>query len=283
MRALWKGAITFGLVTIPVSLFPATRREELKFRLLRSTDQSPVNYKRVAEADGKEVPWNQIVKGYEYEKGKFVILKESDFARVDVEATQTVDIMSFVSLEDVDPLLFYKPYYLEVAKGGDKAYVLLRDALIDTNKIAIAKVVIRTRQHLAAVKPQKKGLMLELMHFPEELIDVSEFKEPAEKTIGKSEMQMARQLIASMTTDWEPKQYNDDYHKALEKLIEEKIEHPDKTAPAPAKKRQPTNVIDLVSVLQDSLKQSKTKRAAGKKKGTSARNVRKPAVRKKAA
>lgn len=283
MRALWKGAITFGLVTIPVSLFPATRREELKFRLLRSSDQSPVNYKRVAEADGKEVPWNQIVKGYEYEKGKFVILKESDFARVDVEATQTVDIMSFVSLEDVDPLLFYKPYYLEVAKGGDKAYVLLRDALIDTNKIAIAKVVIRTRQHLAAVKPQKKGLMLELMHFPEELIDVSEFKEPAEKKIVKPEMQMARQLIASMTTDWEPKQYNDDYHKALEKLIEEKIEHPGKTAPAPAKKRQATNVIDLVSVLQDSLKQSKTERAEGKKKKASARKVRKSAVRKKAA
>jgi DNA end-binding protein Ku len=283
MRALWKGAITFGLVTIPVSLFPATRREELKFRLLRSSDHSPVNYKRVAEADGKEVPWNQIVKGYEYEKGKFVILKESDFARVDVEATQTVDIMNFVSLEDVDPLLFYKPYYLEVAKGGDKAYVLLRDALIDTKKIAIAKVVIRTRQHLAAVKPQKKGLMLELMHFPEELIDVSEFKQPAEKTIGKAEMQMARQLITSMTTDWEPKQYNDDYHKALEKLIEEKIEHPDKTAPAPAKKREATNVIDLVSVLQESLKQSKTERTAGKKKGTSVRKARKPPVRKKAA
>src|SRR6188474_2682153 len=109
MRSLWKGAITFGLVTIPVSLYPATRREELKFRLLRAKDQSPVNYKRVAEADGKEVPWDQIVKGYEYEKGKFVILKEEDFARVDVEATQTVDIMNFVSLDDVDPLLFYKP------------------------------------------------------------------------------------------------------------------------------------------------------------------------------
>src|SRR5581483_8812268 len=117
----WKGAITFGLVTIPVSLYPATRREDLKFRLLRAHDHSPVNYKRVAEADGKEVPWDQIVKGYEYEKGKFVIIKEEDFARVDVEATQTVDIINFVSLEEVDPLLFYKPYYLEVGKGGDKA------------------------------------------------------------------------------------------------------------------------------------------------------------------
>src|SRR5687767_4365183 len=228
MRAIWKGAISFGLVNIPIALYPATRREELKFRLLRATDHSPVNYKRVAEADGKEVPWDQIVKGYEYEKGKFVILKDEDFARVDVEATQTVDIMNFVSLEEVDPLLFYKPYYLEVTKGGDKAYVLLRDALLETGMIAIAKVVIRTRQHLAAVKPQKRGLMLELMHFPKELIPVEEFNEPAEKSIGKAEMQMAKQLIESMAAGWDPGQYTDEYSEALEKMIEEKLEHPDK-------------------------------------------------------
>jgi DNA end-binding protein Ku len=283
MRALWKGAITFGLVTIPVSLFPATRREELKFRLLRASDQSPVNYKRVAEADGKEVPWDQIVKGYEYEKGKFVILKEEDFARVDVEATQTVDIMNFVTLDDVDPLLFYKPYYLEAGKGGDKAYVLLRDALTETGKIAIAKVVIRTRQHLAAVKPQKKGLMLELMHFPKELIDVSEFEAPAEKKVGKAEMQMAKQLIASMTSDWEPEKYNDEYRDALEKMIEEKLEHPEKTALAAASKPKATNVIDLVSVLQESLQQSKGKSTAAKKEKPAARKTRTTNKRKKAA
>ncbi|EDY18172.1 Ku protein [Chthoniobacter flavus Ellin428] len=266
MRVLWKGSITFGLVTIPVSLYPATQREELKFRLLRSTDHSPVNYKRVAEADGKEVPWDQIVKGYEYEKGKFVILKEEDFARVDVEATQTVDIINFVSLADVDPLLFYKPYYLEVGKGGDKAYVLLRDALMDTGKIAIAKVVIRARQHLAAVKPQKKGLMLELMHFPRELVDVSEFDQPKEKTVGKAEMQMARQLITSMSTNWHPQEYTDEYHLALEKLIEDKIEHGDKAGPKPAKKHKATNVIDLVSVLQKSLQQTKGEAKGGKKR-----------------
>ncbi|MEO8353400.1 MAG: Ku protein [Chthoniobacteraceae bacterium] len=282
MRALWKGAITFGLVTIPVALFPATRREELKFKLLRSSDQSPVNYKRVAEADGKEVPWDQIVKGYEYEKGKFVIIKDEDFARVDVEATQTVDILNFVSIDDVDPLLFYKPYFLEASKGGDKAYVLLRDALIDTGKIAIAKVVIRTRQHLAAVKPQKKGLMLELMHFPKELIPVDEFNEPAEKAVGKAEMQMAKQLIESMTQDWKPEQYNDEYHEALEKLIEEKIEDPEKATPNPTKKRKATNVIDLVAVLQESLQQSKGK-ASGKKEAAPAKNKSKPASRKKAA
>ena len=259
MRALWKGAISFGLVTIPVSLYPATKREELKFRLLRKSDQSPVNYKRVAEADGKEVPWDQIVKGYEHEKGKFIIIKDEDFARVDVEATQTVDIINFVALDEVDPLLFYKPYYLEAGKGGDKAYVLLRDALVESGKIAVATVVIRTRQHLAAVKPQKKGLMLELMHFPEELLDVSEFKEPVEKAVSKSEMQMAKQLIQSMTSEWKPEQYTDEYHEALEKMIEEKIEHGDEKAPPLAKQKKPTNVVDLISVLQQSIQQKQAK------------------------
>ena len=215
MRPLWKGAISFGLVTIPVSLYPAIAREELKFRMLRKNDLSPINYKRVAETDGKEVPWDHIVKGYEYEKGKYVVLKEEDFARVDVEATQTVDIVNFVALKDVDPLLFYKPYYLEVGKGGQKAYVLLRDALVEAGRIAIAKVVIRARQHLAAVKPQNSGLMLELMHFPDELIDASRFKAPTLKSVGKSEMRMALQLVESMSTAWKPAEYTDDYREAL--------------------------------------------------------------------
>jgi DNA end-binding protein Ku len=172
MRAIWKGAISFGLVNIPIALYSATRSEEVKFRLLRAGDLSPVNYKRVAEADGKEVPWDKIVKGYEYDKGKFVVLKDDDFRRVDIEATQTVDIIRFVKLDEVNPIFFHKPYYMEPQKGGDKAYVLLRDALRASGKIAIAKVVIKTRQHLAAVKPQEKGLMLELMHFASELIDI---------------------------------------------------------------------------------------------------------------
>src|ERR1700744_3285024 len=140
MRAIWKGSISFSLINIPIALYPATRREELKFRLLRASDMSPVNYKRVAEADGKEVPWEQIVKGYEYEKGKYIVLKEEDFKRVDIEATQTVDIINFVHLDEVNPLLFYKPYYMEPDKGADKAYVLLRDALANSGKIAITKV-----------------------------------------------------------------------------------------------------------------------------------------------
>jgi len=256
MRSLWRGAISFGLVTIPVSLYPATVREELKFRMLRKSDHSPINYKRVAEADGKEVPWDQIVKGYEYEKGKYIVLKEEDFARVDVEATQTVDIINFVAMKDVDPLLFYKPYYLEAGKGGQKAYVLLRDALVESGRIAIAKVVIRTREHLAAVKPQKSGLILELMHFPGELIDASEFKAPTVKSVGKSEMRMALQLVESMTTRWEPEKYTDEYREALKGMIEEKIEHGDKATSEPPRKKKPSNVVDLVSILQKSIEET---------------------------
>jgi DNA end-binding protein Ku len=265
MRALWKGAISFGLVNIAVSLFPATRREDLKFGLLRRSDLSPVNYKRIAEADSKEVPWDQIVKGYEYEKGKFVVIRDEDFARVDVEATQTVDIINFVSLEKVDPLLFYKPYYLESGEGGDKAYVLLRKALEQSSKIAIAKVVIRTRQHLAGVKPQKNGLMLELMHFPEELLDPSEFKGPTENPVGKAELQMAKQLIESMSSEWKPEQYTDEYHKALEEMIEQKIRRGGEKSPVtPAKKKQPANVVDLASVLRQSIQQTQSKPKSGR-------------------
>ena len=259
MRPIWKGTISFGLVSIPVTLFPATRREELKFRLLRSSDLSPVNYKRVAEADGKEVPWDKIVKGYEYTKGKYVVLKDEDFARVDVEATQTVEIIQFVKLSEVDPLLFYKPYFMEVAKGGDKAYGLLRQALADSGKIAIAKVVIKTRQHLAAIKPQARGLMLELMRFPDELLDTADFKSPAATKPAKPELTMAQKLIESMSGEWDPKLFHDDYHEMLEKVVEQKIKKGGKEAPEPKHRPKPGNVIDLVSVLQQSIDDAKQK------------------------
>ncbi|HEX9046742.1 MAG TPA: Ku protein, partial [Verrucomicrobiae bacterium] len=253
MRAIWKGSISFGLVSIPISLFPATRREELKFRLLRADDLSPVNYKRVAEADGKEVPWEKIVKGYEYEKGRFVVIKDEDFARVDMEATQTVDILNFVKLEEINPLLFSKPYYMQAEKGGEKAYGLLREALAGSGKVGIAKVVIKERQHLAAVKAQPDGLMLELMRFPEELVGTSEFKPVAARVASKPEMNMAAQLIEQMTTAWEPQAYHDEYRAALEKMIEQKIEHGEAGMPPPRAARKPTDVVDLVSVLQQSI------------------------------
>jgi len=267
MRAIWKGTISFGLVNIPISLYPATRKEELTFRLLRASDLSPVNYKRVAESDGKEVPWDQVVKGYEYKKDQFVALTEEDFKRVDIEATQTVDIRSFVKLDEVNPLLFYKPYYMESGKGGDKAYALLRDALQDSKKIAIATVVIKTRQHLAAIKPQGKGLMLELMHFPNEILDTSDFKVPASGSASKPEMKMALQLIDSMSTKWNPSDYKDEYREALEAMIEKKMESGGEEAPAP-KKRPATNVIDLASVLQRSIRETAhPRKAKARRKG----------------
>ncbi len=274
-RAIWKGSISFGLVNIPIALYPATRREELKFRLLRKGDLSPVNYKRVAEKDGKEVPWDQIVKGYEYEKGKYVVLKDEDFERVDLEATQTVDIQDFVDQEEIDPMFFYKPYYLEPQKGGDKAYALLRDALKDTNKVGVAKVVIKTRQYLAGVKPEDGALVLELMHFADELADPEKLHVPKKMEVGKREMSMAKSLIDTMSSKWNPEKYKDDYREALMEVIEEKVEAGGKEIEEkPRKAPKPTKVIDLVSVLQKSLEET-----GGKKKATtkSRRKQKQPA------
>src|SRR6266508_6484464 len=265
MRAIWKGSISVGLVNIP--LYPATRKEELRFRLLRRTDLSPVNYKRVAEKDGREVPWDDIVKGYEYEKGKYVVLKDEDFQRVDLEATQTVDIQDFVDQEEIDPMFFYKPYYLEPQKGGDKAYTLLRDALKDSNKVGIAKVVIKTRQYLAGVKPEDGTLVLELMHFADELADPEKLHVPKKTEVGKRERNMAKSLIDSMSSKWNPEKYKDDYREALMEVIEEKVEAGGKEIEEkPKKAPKPTKVIDLVSVLQKSLEET------GAKKKTSARS-----------
>jgi DNA end-binding protein Ku len=264
MRAIWKGSISFGLVNIPIALYPATRKEELKFRLLRKSDLSPVNYKRVAEKDGKEVPWNEIVKGYEYEKGKFVVLKEEDFDRVDLEATQTVDIQDFVHVDEIDPIFFYKPYYLEPQKGGDKAYALLRDALKNSKKVGIAKVVIKTREYLAGVKPEDDALVLELMHFADELADTEKLHVPKRVEVGKREMNMAKSLIDSMSAKWDPKKYHDEYREALMEVIEEKVEAGGKEIEEkPKKAPKPTKVIDLVKVLQQSLKETR-----GAKKGS---------------
>jgi DNA end-binding protein Ku len=255
MRAIWKGSISFGLVNIPIALYPATRKEELKFRLLRKKDLSPVNYKRVAAKDGREVPWDEIVKGYEYEKGKFVVLDEKDFQRVDLEATQTVDIQDFVDLDEIDPMYFYKPYYLEPQKGGDKAYTLLREALSDGKKVGIAKVVIKTRQYLAGVKALKDALVLELMHFAEELADAARLNVPKKTTAGKREKEMAEALVKSMTSKWDPEKYKDDYREALMEVIEQKVESGGKEIEEkPKEKKASTKVIDLVAVLQESLK-----------------------------
>jgi DNA end-binding protein Ku len=280
MRAIWKGSISFGLVNIPIALYPATRKEDLKFRMLRKKDLSPINYKRVAEKDGKEVPWDEIVKGYEYEKGKYIILKDEDFQRVDLEATQTVDIQDFVDVEEIDPIFFYKPYYLEPQKGGDKAYVLLRNALKDSNKVGIAKVVIKTRQYLAGVKAEGEILVLELMHFAEELADPAKLNVPKKLEVRKKERDMAGALINTMSAKWDPEKYHDDYREAVMKVIEEKVESGgEDIEEKPKKAPKPTKVIDLVAVLQQSLEQS----GKGKKAARSKRAGKPPHRHKKAA
>src|SRR5437867_6226945 len=278
-RAIWKGSISFSLVNIPIALYPATRREELKFRLLRKNDLSPVNYKRVAEEDGREVPWDQVVKGYKYEKGKYAVLKDEDFERVDLEATQTVDIQDFVEQEEIDPMFFDKPYYLEPQKGGDKAYALLRDALKDTNKVGIAKVVIKTRQYLAGVKPEDGALALELMHFADELADPEKLHVPKKTEVGKREMNMAKSLIGSMTSKWNPEKYKDDYREALMEVIEEKVEAGGKEIEEKLRKApKPTKVSDRVSVLQQSLEHTGgKKKATGKSRGKKAQPAKKAA------
>ena len=212
----------------------------------------------------------QEVEDPPHEKGKFVVLKDEDFQRVDLEATQTVDIKDFVDLEEIDPMFFYKPYYLEPQKGGDKAYALLRDSLEETKKVGIAKVVIKTRQYLAGVKPEDGALVLELMHFADELADPSKLNVPKKVEVGKREMKMAGSLIESMSAKWDPEKYRDDYKEALMEVIEEKVEAGGKEIETkPKKAPKPTKVIDLVSVLQKSLEESgraKTKPTARKQK-----------------
>ncbi len=270
MRAIWKGSISFGLVSIPVALVNASRQEELKFRLLRGKDLSPVNYKRVAEVDGKEVPWDEIVKGYEYEKGKFVVLKDDDFKRVDLEATDTIDIVDFVDLPDINPVYFYRPYYLQAQKGGAPAYKLLREVLASTNKVGIAKVIIRTRQHLAAVKANGDLLVLDLMRFKDELVSPSEVAKPEGKQLGAKELKMATTLVEQMSEEWDPARYSDDYRSALMKLIDAKIKSGGKELPSKNKARPATNVIDLAAVLEESLAGSGTRKPA--KKGKAAKS-----------
>ena len=267
MRAIWKGSISFGLVYIPIAVYPATREEKLSFRQLRASDLSPIKYKKVAEADQKEVPATEIVKGFEYERGNYVIMKDEDFAKVKIESTHSIDITDFVELEQVDPKFFYKPYFLEPQKGGEKAYALLHKALAGTGKIGIAKVVISNREHLASVKPDGLFLVLELMHFASEILKPEALNNGANGNITDKELQMAKTLIDSMTTPWEPEKYRDEYRDAVLELIEQKAQHKE-IADRPAAPVRSTNVVDLVKVLQESLARNESVKP--KRNGTTA-------------
>ena len=266
MRSIWKGSINFGLVFIPVAVYPATREEKVSFKQLRAKDLSPIRYKKVAEADQQEVPANEIVKGYEYEKGRWVTLSDEDFEKVQIESTHSVEITDFVEQSQINPKFFYKPYFLEPQKGGEKAYALLHKALREANKVGVAKVAIQKREYLAAVKPDGLFLILELMHFAHEVLEPESLNSASDKEVSDKELQMANALIEAMTSEWEPTKYKDQYQTAVLKMIEDKVQ---RRAPAAesAPRRAVPNVVDMISVLQQSLQ-----RASSRKKPAPAKN-----------
>jgi DNA end-binding protein Ku len=259
-HAIWSGSINFGLVTIPVKLFTAVRANELSFNLLHRKDEGRIKYERVCSECGKNVPWDEIVKGYEYEKGDYVILTDDDFKKVNPEATQSVDILEFVELDKINPMYFDKPYYLEPTKQGRHAYALLREALCKANKVAVARVVIRTKETIAAVKPNGNALVLELMHWADELVEQSDLDFPADVKLPEPEMKMAKMLIDSMSVEeFEPENFTNRYHDELLAMIEARAAG--KELPQPKKAPARAKVVNLMDVLQQSLEESKKQRA----------------------
>ncbi len=258
-HAIWSGSINFGLVTIPVKLFTAVRTNDLSFNMLHVKDEGRIKYERICSIDEKPVPWDEIVKGYEYEKGEYVILTDDDFKKVNPEATQSVDILEFVDLEKIDPMFFDKPYYLEPTKQGRHAYALLREALSRANKVAIARVVIRTKETIAAVKPSGEALVLELMHWADELVEQSDLDFPGDLTLPEPEMKMAKMLIDSMSVDeFEPAKFTNRYHDEMMAMIEARAAG--KEVPRPKKAPARAKVVNLMDVLQQSLQESKKQR-----------------------
>ncbi|MDQ1923501.1 non-homologous end joining protein Ku [Massilia pseudoviolaceinigra] len=260
-RSLWKGAISFGLVHIPVEMYPAVRDNALDLTMLDRRDFSPVGFKRYNKGNNKEVVWDDIVKGYEYSDGEYVVLSEEDLRRANPEATGTIDILAFVDAETV-PLLYYEqPYYLAPGKGGDKVYALLRETLRKVGKIGIATVVIRVKQHLAALVCEGDTIVLNTLRYSDEIRPTDELKIPTAKSktaaISDKELKMAMALVEGMSEDWEPEQYHDTYREDILALVEKKVKaRQTKTITMPEKEKAPAskgNVIDLVALLQQSL------------------------------
>jgi DNA end-binding protein Ku len=280
-RALWKGSIAFGLVNIPVELHTAVRDSRPRFRMLHAEDKSPVKFERVCAREGKPVAWDELVKGYEYEKGRFVILTKEDFKAAALEKSRTVDIRNFVKGEDIDDRFFETSYYLTPAKTGERAYALLREAIRETGLVGVATIVLREAQHLAALEVKGDAMVLTMMRYAEELVDVDEHKFPTGKGIKKSELQMARTLVEQLADKWDPTQYTDEYRANLMKIIKARMKGKKadlKAAPEP----QQAEVVDLMERLRQSLqgagKAGKTKTAAGaRKKKTAARKGKRAA------
>jgi DNA end-binding protein Ku len=259
-HAIWSGSINFGLVTIPVKVFTAVKSDDLSFNMLHAKDEGRIKYERVCSVDGKPVPWDEIVKGYEYEKGEYVILTDDDFKKVNPEATQSVDILEFVELDQINPMFFDKPYYLEPTKQGKHAYALLREALSTSKRVAIARVVIRTKEYIAAVKPLGDALVLELMHWADEIVDTGTLELPDSEKLPEAEMKMAKMLIDAMSVDaFEPEKFTNKYHDELLAMIDARVNG--KELPEPKKAPARSKVVNLMDVLAKSLEESKKRRA----------------------
>ena len=281
-RGLWKGAISFGLVNVPVELYSAHKRSaELDLTMLDKRDLAPVGYKRVNKATGKEVPWDDVVKGYEYQDDKYVVLSEEDFRRANPEASKTVDILAFVDLHDIAPLYFETPYYLGPAKRGEKPYALLRDAMAKAGKAGIASVVIRTKQYLAALIPQGEALVLNTLRYHQELKSAEDLEIPEKLKgvkVSSKELDMALRLIEDMADEWKPEKYHDTYHEDLLKRVEEKVkagQTEEITEPEKQEKAaKGAEVIDLMSLLKKSVQGGKKEAAKAHKPKRAARKRR---------
>ena len=250
-RAIWKGSISFGLVNIPVELHTAVRDSRPRFRMLHAEDQSPVKFERVCAREGKPVAWDELVKGYEYQKGRFVILTKEDFRAAALEKSRTVDIRSFVKGAEIDDRFFETSYYLTPAKGGERAYALLREAIRETGLVGIATIVLRDAQHLAALEVIADAMVLTLMRYAEELVDTSEFSFPRTE-LRKPELQMARTLVEQLADTWDPGQYTDEYRANLMKIIKAKLKGREPKLTEHVEPRQ-AEVVDLMERLRQSL------------------------------
>jgi DNA end-binding protein Ku len=257
------------LVNIPISLYPAETSNEISFKLLDRRDFSPVHYCRVNEKTGKEVPWDEIVKGYEYEKDEYVPLTEGDFERANTEATQSIEITDFVDAAEIEPVYYDKPYYLEPGKNAAKSYALLREVMRRTKTVGIAKVVIRSRQHLAAIIPRGAVLVLDLLRFPHELRDPSALNLLRDAPIGEKEIKMGQRLVETMIGKWQPEKYRDDYREDLLKLVAEKVKA-GKTRVIEERKpeapRRQGKVIDIMGLLKRSVEQAREKDQAPRRR-----------------
>jgi DNA end-binding protein Ku len=263
-RALWKGSISFGLVNIPIELHTAVRNHRPKFRMLHAKDKSPIRFERVCIRDGHPVAWEDLVKGYEYEKGHFVVLTKEDFQAAAVEKTRTIDIIDFVKGAEIDDRFFETPYYLVPSKGGERAYALLREAIRESGRVGIAKFILRDAQHLAAVEVIQNALVLTMMRFADELVDTKSFEFPSEAGIRKPELDMAKALVNSLAAHWDPVKYTDQYRENLLRIIKGKLKGRKVHLEEAAEPRQ-AEVVDLMERLRRSLEKSVPKRP-GKKR-----------------